>query len=448
MSLPLGSLPVIDLDGQKFALVGRELKPVDDFTKLTGSVIVISDFNCALQRAETISAEKRFAEAIIEKQLRERGDADGSSKVVIVSANTVAKKTHALYTSIPSDEFSTYWSMTAGHNDHCLLVPMLSVLLRRLRAKKSATAALVFRVGNQLTLLSVKNKQPLHCIQVSSLSDSEADWQRAVSYLNNELREQGGLDDINVEWHSWAPASTLHESDVESPFSLEQLFTERSGLKVETAPSTTLVSAQGEFKTSLPCLLKSVDVVDRVNGFEPLAFFKLEQALPWMAALLFGLSAALYLVSENWQSVEQTNAQVVQQLKGQVDQQRLGEMRAAIQDNSQPIQTLIGEENLRLLSQLSDTVDKPTVPEVIFNIRQSVPDVLNITGIRLDSFQPTLQVTVEGNAGRDLSAANYALQLMIKSLRSKGYQVQDNGMAIKDKDNLFQLVLTLEGSKV
>jgi hypothetical protein len=338
--------------------------------------------------------------------------------------------------------------MTAGHNDHCLLVPMLSVLLRRLRAKKSATAALVFRVGNQLTLLSVKNKQPLHCIQVSSLSDSEADWQRAVSYLNNELREQGGLDDVNVEWHSWAPASTLHESDVENPFSLEQLFAERSGLKVETAPSTTLVSEHGEFKTSLPCLLKSVDVIDRVNGFEPLAFFKLEQALPWMAALLFGLSAALYLVSENWQSVEQTNAQVVQQLKGQVDQQRLGEMRAAIQDNSQPIQTLIGEDNLRLLSQLSDTVDKPTVPEVIFNIRQSVPDVLNITGIRLDSFQPTLQVTVEGNAGRDLSAANYALQLMIKSLRSKGYQVQDNGMAIKDKDNLFQLVLTLEGSKV
>jgi len=444
MSLPLGSSPVIDLGGKRWVLSGRKATPVSRLKDVAGAVVSISDFGGALQSSETVSAEKRHAEAIIEKQLRERGDSDGPSKVLIVDSHSVAGTTHALYTSVPADQFSEYWEEVSEQKDHCLLVPVLSLLYRRLLSLKTSSTALVFQCGQQLTFLTVKNGKPQHCLQVSSTGLLESDWQRAISFLVSEIR---GLSDVvadKVEWHSWDESA----KSVETTPCLETMFAEATDFSVSLAQQTTISTPDGEFSSSIPLLLKTLSLSDKVNSSGAITLFRLEQYLPWAAAVVLGVSAALHMLSGQWSAENETNKQSIASLSSQIDEQKLALMRREIGTNVQPLGALLGSENLSLLNMLSTTNSKPALPDIILSVRQSVPNVLRITGMRLDNFLPDVQLTIEGNAGRNLPEANSALELMIKTLRSKGYLVKDNGMFIKNKDNLFQLVLTLEGSRV
>lgn len=443
MSLPLGSIPVIDLGGKRWILNGNVLTPVTDLKDLTGAMVIISDFDAALQNSETVIAEKKHSEAIIEKQLRERGDSEGPSKVIIVDSQSIAGSTHALYTSVPADKFSEYWTEVSEQRDHCLLVPVLAVLYRRLLSLKTSSVAVVFQSGRHLTFLTVKNGKPQHCLQVSSTSLMKSDWKRTVNFLVSKIRDLPDIIVDKVEWHSWNAGENS-----EDVLSLNEIFAEATNFSVYLAKQVMISTPDGEFNSSIHLLLKALKLTDNVNGAEPITLFRLEQYLPWVTAVMLGVSIAAFGISEQWNTETKANNQLIESLNNQIDEEKLALMTQELRVNAHTLEESLGQENLALLNILSATNNKPSLPDIILSIRQSVSSSLNITGMRLDNFLPDVQFTIEGNAGRSLPEANRAIELMINTLRSKGYLVTDNGMYLNNNDNMFQLVLTLEGSEI
>ncbi len=443
MSLPLGSIPVIDIDGKRWILNGRIITPVTRLKDITGAMVIISDFGGALQSSETVIAEKTHSEAIIEKQLRERGDSEGPSKVIIADSQSIAGTTHALYTSVPADLFSEYWTEVSEQKDHSLLIPVLALLYRRLLSLKTSSIALVFQSGRHLTFLTVKKGKPQHCLQVSSSSLLSSDWQRTVSYLASKIHDLPDLVVEKVEWHSWKPSD-----DSEDEILLNEMFAQATNLSVDLAKQKTIATPEGEFNSSIHLLLKTLKLSDTVNGTGAISLFRFEQYLPWVAAVILGVSVAAFGLSEQWNNEAKANNQLIVSLNNQIDEQKLDLMKQELNINVQSLEESLGPENISLLNILSATNDKPSLPNIILSIRQSVNSSLKITGMRLDNFLPYVQFTIEGNAGRNLPEANSALELMINTLRSKGYGVIDNGMYIKNNDNMFQLVLTLEGNRI
>ncbi|MCP4595126.1 hypothetical protein [Neptuniibacter sp.] len=437
MKLPLDSRLAIDLAGKTYTLDGRQLSLCEDMTQISGPLIVLSDLKTSQYKIETVSAKKRYAAAILERELRERGDVDGPCKVHLVDAKATSNQTECLYTSVEAEVFADYWQILDKRSDHCLIVPFLALLFRYLSAKKG-NRALLFQYGHKVVLLGVSDAKPVICLQVNSTGDERSDWSRPLTFLANEIQNSDAKFD-EVEWHSWDPEGRF------SSLELDQMLSEQLDVPVVKAPESDVLYENGEFKSSLPSILKNIKASDAIADASGGVLFGAERFVPWAAAIALGVSLALFFQAQQWQSERTENLERYSMLKQQIDHNRFSSMQRQIAEEPDSLVAALGKPNVDLLNRVAASVERPSLPEIIVNIRQSVPDSLQVYGLRLDSFSPEIQFTIEGNAGKDLQTANQSLALMSSSLRKQGYTVRDNGMLLKDGNNLFQIVVSLEG---
>ncbi len=440
--VPSGSTAIIDLGGRRWALNGDRVVELENIDDADGSTWVFTDFEGAFKRVESVASEGRYCAAILEKQLRDRGDTDGVSKVLVIAAKTTSHTTNVLYTAVAAERFSSYWALANQQKDHCLLIPILSALYRYAVSVPDDSSAVLLQYGLNFDVLLISRGQPVSCISVTTAGAEADDWERALHYLAEQIKQvNSSLRSplAEIEWFSWDP------DEITAGQNLAGKLADTLGIPVQQAAECGLTLGDKRFQTSLPTLLGCARLSDDVSGGRSRILYLSERILPWAVALVLGFSCALLAAGYYWQGTTRQDERLAARFQHQISDREAADISAQVAKNRQ--RSKAGQAVLSFVPRLNQALLLPSLPKIIADIRDAAPAALKVSGITLVPDQQNPQIIIDGQIDQDLQAANNDVGSLISGLRKHGYHVQDKGLSAKDQSNHFQIVLTMNGAR-
>jgi hypothetical protein len=170
-------------------------KIIEPWSAISGTAIVFFNFEKSLTGLLTGKGKAEYANALIEKEVRSNGAIDGSVKVFVHTAKQQRESLQALYTAVSLDDWQELQNWASQQRDHCVLIPMASLLCAQHKAIKS------IRIKDQTDDegYSVLNEQSSFASQ--DFGQSSLDMSAASSYskknrASRSKRIAGGLASI------------------------------------------------------------------------------------------------------------------------------------------------------------------------------------------------------------------------------------------------------------
>lgn len=441
MTLPFGSTAIIDLGHQRWAIQNDQLVALSPLDRIEGPVFCITDFGSALQRVENIATPKRYAAAILEKNLRDRGDTDGASKILLSSTHNIAGTTRALYTAVPAERFNSYWQHASQHSDHYLILPQLSLMLRKAQSLKDKQPVILLQHGYHIDMLVLNEGKPVSVLRVSTAGTEQSDWERTLRFLLSELhhlQSEYELSLKNAYWFDWDPEG------VAIPNWICDWLETNTGLRVVQEEAVSLTFNGEVIQSSLPSLLQYCKSTDAVNTAGAHAIFWCERLLPFAAMIMLSVSAALLALGVQWENRSTLQEEQISHLEQQVNRSSLQDISQAL---AQTAATPGTSNDHEFVQRLHQAANMPPLPHVLADIRSLIPQQSRITGLQLDLSNDTPVLVLEGWISSEPVIVNRMLQRLINDLNGRGYQVKDNGILAQKQRSLFQLELSLKESR-
>ncbi|MFK5986067.1 MAG: hypothetical protein QM479_11665 [Pseudomonadota bacterium] len=439
---------IINLDGKQCLLNGNKLTKIKKLESISGSRVIVTDFNGALVRVDSVSVDKKYAAAIIEKKIRDSGETDGASKVILLDSKTTAKTTRCLYTAVAVDTFASYCSTAAKHKDHHLIVPLPKLLLKFAKTKGNALNVVLFQSQNYIDLLIVNEGQAIASQRVISSSLDEADWLRAINYLATEIIQISSEIETaisNISWFDWNyEQHCISTNNINLAKKLSLILT----LPVEQIPTAKITYQSKSIYSALPTLLTLASSFDSISTPIIKTLYISERALPWAAAFLLGISAALIAMGQHWQQTTQNISQQVQTQQLQIDAKYLTELEIETKVYQSTNQQ---KQDFDFINNLYQAVALPPIMTMMTDIRNALPNGVRISAVSLKTEKnlngqiESVGFLVEGRINKPLTKINADLAHIVNKLQQIGYQVQENGLLNKNNYHIFQLLLTVKG---
>ncbi len=110
------------------------------WSALQGSTVVYFDFANAQSGVLSFRGKATYATAMVEKEVRTTGIVEGELKVFIHQTKSHVDSVEAFYTAVMLNSWQELQSWATRQVDHCLLVPLTSLLIRRNRSSQSIIA--------------------------------------------------------------------------------------------------------------------------------------------------------------------------------------------------------------------------------------------------------------------------------------------------------------------
>ncbi|WP_321325788.1 hypothetical protein [Thiomicrorhabdus sp.] len=440
MSVPLGFKRVLHLDNQYWLLEGKKATLVDSLEEISGPKIVLSDFNHALTGIETVHQGSSYAAAVIEKQLRSRGDMEGASEVLVLKSQKAAKAQNVFYAALPINEYAAYLEVIKKHSDHCLYIPLWSVMLK---VAEKGISAVVVQHGDVLDVVVADTGFPIHSIRVSSASYDGQDWDSALGYLTtefNHLESEQSVRIENVQWFLWCAD--------DSPAELAERFESLSGRTVSLAKKQSISVNNTKFESNLDGLFQSASSCDAIKGETSKVLFNFERILPWVASVVLAISVGAFIAGFNWQKSAEDYADSTKNLLVSSEfESKLMNVKQLVAKNNQTA-GILEKDKIDFIEELYVIAQSNSIPQMIADLQTSVNKFIHINDIRLynqDEDEPHGMV-VDGFVDQDLDFASKQVRMFIERLGEKGYQIEDKGFVAKNGNNGFQLIM-IPGNK-
>lgn len=440
MTVPLGFKQVIDLDGQQWLIEGTKVISIESLADVSGPKVVLSDFGHALTGMETVHSGKSYAPAIIEKQLRDHGDMEGASEVLVLSSRKTASALDVFYAAIPIQKYSDYLNSIKSQNDHCLYVPIWSAMLRT--AQKDVTS-IVFQHGEVLDVIVVQDGFPLHSIRVSSSSYGGQDWDSALNYLATELNQVEADKKIKVnsiKWFAWCGDQTLNE--------LASRFESLSSRNVSIGKKKSIEINGESCDSNIAELFNKLSSQDAIKSDSGKTLYNFERVLPWVAGVALAISAGAFMAGLNWQKSAQDYMDSAQALLASSQfEEKLVKVKELVSKNNQS-SSVIAADKVAFIDELHSIANSQSIPQIIGDIQAVVNQHIHINKIQLNSLEndETFGMILDGHIDQDLDFAAQQVDQLIARLIAKGYQIEDKGFVAKNGNNGFQLIL-IPGNK-
>lgn len=110
---------------------------VAPWSALKGSAVVYFDFADAQSGVLSFRGKATYATAMVEKAVRTTGAVEGELKIFIHKTKSHVDSVEAFYTAVMLSSWQELQGWATRQVDHCLLVPLSSLLIRRNRSNQS-----------------------------------------------------------------------------------------------------------------------------------------------------------------------------------------------------------------------------------------------------------------------------------------------------------------------
>jgi len=187
-------------DGKWLSFDGDRVIALDSRPRIDRPTIVVTDFDGAVSDVTSFEGSPSHAVALIERKLRADGLIDGDSKVLIHQLRTVGNGYQALFTAVPLDRWQPQFAWADGQEDHCLLVPTIALLWKRLKPGRGV----VLHSGRKVVFLAALRSSVVHASALA-FSDSREDLSMTVAALGDRAgtllsSDDGVLEPLAIEW--------------------------------------------------------------------------------------------------------------------------------------------------------------------------------------------------------------------------------------------------------
>lgn len=435
------SLPIINLDNQWYLMQGTHLQKIAKPETLSGSNIILTDFQDAVFGLEMVTGPVEHAAALIEKRLRDIGLLDGPSKIIVHETRKVGDTATVIFTAIPADTYTEYFEMVNKQNDHCLLVPLLSVLCKQANQDNEKNQAIVFQHNRDFDLLIVKDKKIKQISRLTSFSTLEEDINQTLDTLADEIKSQNVDSDNKIESIKWF--SFLEESH-DSHVLLKKL-NDLTGIEVIQGAQADIIYENREVKTSILHFFNNISAKDAANDNNSQMLYVSEKILPLVAVVFIVILA--YLSVLMWQWNGEING-IKQELSQSNKSQLTAELKRIESELSLSNQQFSANKNAKNTSQwlydLNGIQAVPNPKQLVDDIGQALPEDVQIVGISLDSRKVPATVVLDGVIDKPLKLAMKDLENMSLKLLENGYSMQSNTSIELGDNNDFRITLKVD----
>jgi hypothetical protein len=403
----MSTLTLFHLGGQWLALDGSRLVPMAAYPKLDVPVVVISDFDNALTGVMSMEANASMAAPLIERRLRKEGMVDGETRLEVAHSISVGRGFQALYSALPMSNWQRMLSWADSCEDHCVIVPLLSVAKRL----QQAGQAIVLRHGKQVSFLCIQNDAILYAETMAYSNDIEG-VHASINALADRVRALfvKGSRPRSITWYALDAAPDHDDQKLAADFG------KALGLDVQLATHQTLTQADGtQVRSAMPLLANSVNTNDAVSSRSSSLLYRAERFLPWAAAASAFLALGLFACAWYWHGQSSSQLSEAEQLRANAAQMN-SETQALLQelkkDNGEAERSRQFIERLAIASadqDMSQTLDK---------VRHAAQNWVSILRLRLG--ETDHQLYVEGAISKGPEGARN-LALFIANLRAVGF---------------------------
>ena len=266
----------------------------------TRTAVALAEFEGAGSHVISLEGSAAHAVALIERRLRADGLVDGEAKVLIHSTRTIAAGYQTLFTAFALETWQQYFAWAEAQPDHCLLVPIPSLMWWRM----SPGQGMVLHNGRRISVLArLKN----NIIHASTMAFSEDPDDLAMSagalaqqFADELSRSEDAVESLQLRWCSMlveqAPAGQPSQDEV-----LREIFSARVGVNVEGVPHRTVVDADGrQYRTAAFWLnLRAMPQI-AVNPVSTRLAFVAEWVLPLASAASLVFALTLGVIGVRW----------------------------------------------------------------------------------------------------------------------------------------------------
>ncbi|GAB3740691.1 hypothetical protein GCM10028794_25670 [Silanimonas algicola] len=277
-------------DGRWLAFDGSVVAVLDARPRVERATIVLTDFDGAVSDVASLEGSPSHAVALIERRLRSDGLIDGDAKVLVHQVRTVGNGYQALYTAVPLDRWQQLFAWADQQDDHCLLVPVVALLWKRLRPGQGV----VLHSGRKLVFLASLRSGPVYASALA-FSDSRADLAMTVAALGERAGmllsagDDGAVDAPTIEWIGAMTAlgvphgstGTGRSRRIEPALSdppLDEVPTERNPQAAHAGPSMSF-DGQDEYADTPAVAANPAPAIAGVPGMPVAADAPLDEAL-------------------------------------------------------------------------------------------------------------------------------------------------------------------------
>ncbi len=257
---------LLHIDGKWLSFEGDRVATMDARPRVSQPTIVVTDFDGAVSDVTSLEGSPSHAMALIERRLRADGLLDGDSKVLIHRMRTVGNGYQALFTAVPLDRWQALFAWADGQEDHCLLVPLVGLLWKRLRPGHGV----VLHCGRKVLFLAALRNTVVYASALA-FSDSRDDLAMTVGALGDSAgvmlsADDGALEPLAIEWigaltplaKRGASTAKVRTSKPSSDHAVnrepasDDTPTERTGAAADSDDGTMSFDGQAEYTRSAP----------------------------------------------------------------------------------------------------------------------------------------------------------------------------------------------------
>ena len=403
----MSTLTLFHLGGRWLALDGSRLVTMPAYPKIDVPVVVISDFDNALTGVMAMEANASMAAPLIERRLRKEGMVEGETRLEVAHSISVGRGFQALYSALPMTSWQRMLSWADSCNDHCVVVPLLSVAKRLQKPGQ----AVVLRHGRQVTYLAVQSDAITYAETMAYSNDADGVF-TSVNALAERVKIAfaEGAKPRSIAWYA-LDAAPEHD-DVK----LSADFAKAVGVEVQLASHTHLSLPEGgQVRSAMPLLAAAANVDDAVSSRFAGVLYRAERFLPWAAAASAVLAIGLAFVGWQWYSQSRADQSEAQALRSDADRM-MAETQAQLlelkKDNGE------AERSRQFVERLATASADQDMSSTLEKVRQAAQNWVSVLRLRRgDTDQRTY---VEGAITKGPDGARN-LTLFIANLRSMGF---------------------------
>jgi len=323
-------LHVIQQQGHWLLFDGATVTRSDSRPRLAGAAVVVSDFENAVSNVISLEGSPAHAVALIERRLRSDGMIDGESKILIHRTRSIGAGYQTLFTAVPLDLWQQTYAWAEAQPDHCLLIPFTSLLFASLRPG----LGLVLQSGRQVSVLAVLRHDMVYRTALA-YSEDPADLAMTVGALAEQFAEDlgNGEDSLDPLSLQWCPVLVPRPAEGQpwSDDALREVFSARSGLRVDSVPVRLVRDADGnEYRSGIGWIQAQAGPRIAVNPTASRLAWSAESLLPVASAASLVFALILAALGARWAlSGNEANARADQLgMEIAAIEQRIDTMRA------------------------------------------------------------------------------------------------------------------------
>jgi hypothetical protein len=430
---------ILELDGTPYLIDNSSIAILKNLQDVKGDKWLITDFNAGGPKFKNVEAKRKYAEFILQRELRQTGDLESNSQILTQNKYQQNTGTDVLYQIVPSQKFNLLheqFKHDDNHTVHFTIAGLLQSILKR--TVHIGLKVVVFEHARHADFIIGDQNNVVYANRISTYGEdhtAKATLTESLTAHINDFMSSTKSDVESIIFFKFIESLPSNEEGLNDIW-IENV-AKRIGCGLHILPSKSLpIKSGGQIETSILEAICYLDTKESCLSNNARLSYHAQRSQSWVvlafASIFFGIG-----ISGLWFNYTSDNIQIeLEQIKQTLDQR---ESAPTLLD-SKYIEKLNFAESLLYFSQ------HDSFKQVLTTLTQFKNNNLTFQKIeiKLDEKQQQI-IEIQGLFREPFSKSSHSYTQFLKYLAGSNYKVILSEPTTNVTELAFSLIIKVEG---